>query len=556
MLSRLHIENYVLIDSLDITFPGGLSIITGRTGAGKSILLGALSLVLGGKADAGMIGAHGSGCVVEADFDVQDDSPLKAFFEENDLEWNGGHMTVRRVLHASGRSRCFIDDLPVQQSVLAELSASLVDIHSQHQTRLLSDAAWQLEALDRYAGSAALASEVRLLWKKSGTLRKSLAEIRERKARMTELREFNEVRLDRLTRAAIVPGELEELEAEQKRLANAEEIKEGLYTAESLLSPPDGGGVVSMLKEAEKSLQHVSRYVPEAEELSGRLASSRVELDDIISSLSALSDDVEVSPDRLQQVEDRLSTLYSLMKLHQVTDLDGLIAVRDRLAAELSEGEEIDDREQSLVRELESSEKAYADACRRLSKARQAAAGGFAREVTGQLRFMELEKASFRVEVSPVQGGPSGADAVRFLFSADGTREAEVARAASGGEMSRLMLSLKAMMARYAEMPTMIFDEIDTGVSGSAADAMGSVICSMGRDMQVIAITHLPQVAAKGNSHYLVTRNENPATGESVTGISEIAGEDRLLELARMLSGSALSEAAVRNAAELLKAQA
>ncbi len=556
MLSRLHIENYVLIDSLDITFPGGLSIITGRTGAGKSILLGALSLVLGGKADAGMIGAHGSGCVVEADFDVRDDSPLKAFFEENDLEWNGGHMTVRRVLHASGRSRCFIDDLPVQQSVLAELSASLVDIHSQHQTRLLSDTAWQLEALDRYAGSAALASEVRLLWKKSGTLRKSLAEIRERKARMAELREFNEARLDRLTRAAIVPGELEELEAEQKRLANAEEIKEGLYTAESLLSPPDGGGVVSMLKEAEKSLQHVSRYVPEAEELSGRLASSRVELDDILSSLSALSDDVEVSPDRLQQVEDRLSTLYSLMKLHQVTDLDGLIAVRDRLAAELSEGEQIDDREQSLVRELESSEKSYADACRRLSQARQAAAGGFAQEVAGQLRFMELEKASFRVEVSPVQGGPSGTDAVRFLFSADGTREAEVARAASGGEMSRLMLSLKAMMARYAEMPTMIFDEIDTGVSGSAADAMGSVICSMGRDMQVIAITHLPQVAAKGNSHYLVTRNENPATGESVTGISEIAGEDRLLELARMLSGSALSEAAVRNAAELLKAQA
>ena len=344
MLSRLHIENYVLIDSLDITFPGGLSIITGRTGAGKSILLGALSLVLGGKADAGMIGAHGSGCVVEADFDVRDDSPLKAFFEENDLEWNGGHMTVRRVLHASGRSRCFIDDLPVQQSVLAELSASLVDIHSQHQTRLLSDAAWQLEALDHYAGSAALASEVRLLWKKSGTLRKSLAEIRERKARMAELREFNEARLDRLTRAAIAPGELEELEAEQKRLANAEEIKEGLYTAESLLSPPDGGGVVSMLKEAEKSLQHVSRYVPEAEELSGRLVSSRVELDDILSSLSALSDDVEVSPDRLQQVEDRLSTLYSLMKLHQVTDLDGLIAVRDRLAAELSEGEQIDDR--------------------------------------------------------------------------------------------------------------------------------------------------------------------------------------------------------------------
>ena len=555
MLSRLHIGNYVLIDSLDIHFPGGLSIITGRTGAGKSILLGALSLVLGGKAGAELIGAHGDGCVVEAEFDVRDDSPLRAFFEENDLEWNGGHITVRRVLHASGRSRCFIDDLPVQQGVLAELSSFLVDIHSQHQTRLLTDAAWQLEALDRYAGSAALAEEVRALWKQAGTLRKSLVAVREQKARMAELQEFNQARLDRLVRAALVPGEVESLEAEQKRISHAEAIKEGLYTAESRLSPPDGGGVIAMLKEAEKSLQHVSGYVPEAEELSGRLASSRVELDDILSTLSRLGSDVEVSPERLQQVEDRLSVLYTLMKLHNVTDVDGLIAVRDRLAGELSESESLDDREISLQADLDAAEKAYADACDRLSRTRQGAAEGFSKAVSDQLRFMELEKASFRVEVSPVQPGPSGTDTVRYLFSADGVREAEVSKAASGGELSRIMLSLKAMMARYAEMPTMIFDEIDTGVSGSAADKMGSVICSMGKDMQVLAITHLPQVAAKGDSHYLVTKKENPATGESVTEISEIAGEDRLLELARMLSGSSLSEAAVRNAAELLKAQ-
>ena len=556
MLSRLHIENYVLIDSLDIQFPGGLSIITGRTGAGKSILLGALSLVLGGKAGAELIGTHGDGCVVEADFDVRDDSPLRAFFEENDLEWNGGHITVRRVLHASGRSRCFIDDLPVQQGLLTELSSSLVDIHSQHQTRLLTDAGWQLEALDRYAGSVTLAQEVRSLWKQTGTLRKSFAEVRAQKARMAELREFNEARLERLVRAALVPGEVESLEAEQKRLSNAEEIKEGFYMAEARLSPPEGGGVIALLKEAEKSLQHVSRYVPEAEELSSRVASSRVELDDILSTLTTLSDNVEISPDRLQQVEERLSTLYTLMKLHNVTDVEGLIAVRDRLSEELSEGETLDDRELSLKAQLDAAQKAYEDACGRLSQARHGAAEGFSKAVTDQLRFMELEKASFRVEVSPAESGPSGSDTVRFLFSADGTREAEVAKAASGGELSRIMLSLKAMMARYAEMPTMIFDEIDTGVSGSAADRMGSVICSMGADMQVIAITHLPQVAAKGNSHFLVTRDEDPATGESVTGISEIAGESRLLELARMLSGSSLTDAAVKNAAELLKAQA
>ena len=556
MLSRLHIENYVLIDSLDIHFPGGLSIITGRTGAGKSILLGALSLVLGGKAGAELIGVHGDGCVVEADFDVRDDSPLKAYFEENDLEWNGGHFTVRRVLHASGRSRCFIDDLPVHQGVLAELSSSLVDIHSQHQTRLLTDPAWQLEALDHYAGSAALAQEVRSLWKQAGTLRKELSSLREQQARMAEMREFNQARLDRLVRAALVPGEVEALEAEQKKLSHAETIKEGLYMAESRLSPAEGGGIISMLKEAEKSLQHVSGYVPEAEDLSGRMASARVELDDILSTLSALSEDIAVAPDRLQQVEERLSTLYTLMKLHNVTDADGLLAVRDRLSEELSESESFDERASALTARLAAGEKAYSEACDRLSKARRAAAEGFSAAVSDRLRFMELEKATFRVEVTPAQPGPSGADAVRFLFSADGLREAEVSKAASGGELSRIMLSLKAMMARYAEMPTMIFDEIDTGVSGSAADKMGSVICSMGVDMQVLAITHLPQVAAKGDAHYLVTKTDDPATGESVTGISLLSEDGRILEVARMLSGSSLTEAAVKNAAELLKARA
>ena len=556
MLSRLHIENYVLIDSLDIAFPGGLSIITGRTGAGKSILLGALSLVLGGKSDAGMIGTHGSGCVVEADFDVRDDSPLKAFFEENDLEWNGGHLTVRRVLSASGRSRSFVGDLPVPQNVLVELSASLVDIHSQHQTRLLTDAAWQLQALDRFAGCTELSQEVQRLWREAGRLRRELESVRTRIAQLSEQREFNEARLERLTRAAFVPGELEELEAEQKRLANAEDIREGFFAAETLLSPPEGAGVVTMLKEAERALSHAGKYVPEAESLSERLGSSRVEIDDILSTLTDLEERIEVSPVRLQQVEERLSTLYTLMKLHQVTDLEGLAAVRDRLSEELAGSESLADEEASLAAALSKAEEAYAGACQRLSAARLTAAPAFSDAVADKLRFMELEKAAFRVQVSPAAPGASGTDSVRFLFSADGTREVEVARAASGGEMSRLMLSLKAVMARYAEMPTMIFDEIDTGVSGSAADAMGSVICSMGRDMQVLAITHLPQVAAKGNAHFLVTKTEDPATGESVTGISQLSDEGRLMELARMLSGSSLTEAAVRNAAELLKAQA
>ena len=554
MLSRLHIRNYVLIDSLDISFPGGLIIITGRTGAGKSILLGALNLVLGGKAGPEMIGSHGDGCVVEADFELRSDSPFKAFFEENDLEWNDGQITIRRTVSAAGRSRSFIGDLPVPVGVLSEIAADLVDIHSQQQTRILTDAAYQLEVLDRYAGCSADTEACRALWKRLGALRKDYAALQERMSRQQEELEFNAARLERLNAARLVEGELEELEAEQKRLSNAEEIKENLYTAINALSPEEGGGVLSQLKDASRAINRAGKYIPEAESLEERMDASRTELDDILSALEDIAGGIEVSGDRLQQVEERLSALYTLMKLHRVTTLEELIAVRDRLQAEFGGAESLEEQSEQLKAEIRRTEAEYNTVGERLAKLRRDRCVAFSEAIAGELRFMELEKATFRAEVSETAPGATGKDAVRFLFSADGTREIEVGKAASGGEMSRIMLALKAMMARYTEMPTMIFDEIDTGVSGSAADKMGSVICAMGRDMQVLAITHLPQVAAKGDAHYLVTKNEDPATGESVTGISEISGEDRLLELARMLSGSSLTEAAIRNAAALIQA--
>ena len=554
MLSRLHIRNYVLIDSLDISFPGGLIIITGRTGAGKSILLGALNLVLGGKAGPEMIGAHGDGCVVEADFELRPDSPLKALFEENDLEWNDGLITIRRTISAAGRSRSFVGDIPVPVGVLGEIAAYLVDIHSQHQTRILTDSAYQMELLDHYGGNAADADACRALWKRLGALRREYEALEERIARQDEQREFDAARLERLNAARLVAGELEELEAEQKRLSNAEDIKENLFAATSALSPEEGGGVLSQLKEASRALSRAGKFIPEAQALGERMDASRTELDDILSALDDIAEGIEVSGDRLQQVEDRLSTLYTLMKLHRVTTVEELIAVRDRLQAEFGDAESLEEQLSRLSADIGKAESEYDALCHRLTVSRQHCSVGFSPEVEYQLRFMELEKATFRAEVTDAPPGPTGKDAVRFLFSADGGREIEVGKAASGGEMSRIMLALKAMMARHAEMPTMIFDEIDTGVSGSAADAMGSVICSMGSYMQVIAITHLPQVAAKGNAHYLVTKNEDPATGESVTGISEISGEDRLLELARMLSGSSLTDAAIRNAAALIQA--
>ena len=554
MLSRLHIENYVLIDSLDISFPGGLSIITGRTGAGKSILLGALSLVLGGKGGAEVIGAHGSGCTVEAEFEVGEHAALQAFFDENDLDWDDGRITLRRMLSAAGRSRSFVNDIPVQLGVLSGLSGLLIDIHSQDQTRLLSDAAWQLGVLDHFAGADETAGQVRRLWKQLGTLRRELEALRDRRRRAEQEKELQESRLERLREAGLTPGELEELEAEQQQLANAEEIKENLYGAESVLSPEEGGGVVSLLKEAEKSLTRAAKYVPSAEQLAERLASARVELDDIVAGVSELDEAVRVSPDRLSAVEERLSKLYSLMKLHQAGSIEELIDVRDRLAEEMSGLESLSDEEAALERRIRGTEGEYAASCETLSRARRAAAASFSAVVTDRLRFMELDRAVFRAEVSDVPESASGRDAVHFLFAADGIREAEVAKAASGGERSRIMLALKEVMAHHCAMPTLVFDEIDTGVSGSVADKMGSVICDMGKDMQVIAITHLPQVAAKGNAHFLVTRTENPATGESVTGISLLSEEDRLLEVARMLSGASLSEAAIRNAGELLKA--
>lgn len=546
MLRSLHVGNYVLIDSLDIDFPEGLVIITGQTGAGKSIILGALGLVLGAKADATLIGPHGETCVVEAEFDVAGDGTLRQLLQEGDLE-GSDRMVLRRVVNRSGRSRSFLNDEPVPLTFLQQIAGRLIDIHSQHQTLLLGDAAFRLDLLDHYAGNGDRLTVCRTAWKEWQELRKEWQAVTGRLRELTAERDYNESRFRRLEEAKLRPGELEELDAEQKQLAHAEEIKELLCGVEEAFSPSDDRIPLSqLLKEAGKQLSKASRFIPVLGPLSERLESARLELEDIAGEVSTANARMDVSPQRLEEVEDRMSLLYDLMGRQGVQTVEDLIALREQLSSALFDSAALESRAADLEQQVHAAENAYAAAASALHEARVRATEAFSAAIMASLRFLELERAVFAVDVQESPAGPSGRDTVRFLFSSTGREPVDVAKAASGGELSRIMLSLKAMMARYTAMPTMIFDEIDTGVSGSAADRMGSMIGEMGDDMQVFAITHLPQVAAKGKAHYLVTKTDD------VTAIRRLDDEERIQELARMLSGSVVTGAAVENAKALL----
>ncbi|MBE6235906.1 MAG: DNA repair protein RecN [Bacteroidales bacterium] len=555
MLSRLQVRNYVLIDSLEIEFPEGLIIITGQTGAGKSILLGALSLLMGAKADASMVSDGADNCVVEAEFETSDAS-LKDVLEDNEVEWDEGHLVIRRVVNRSGRSRSFVNDSPVPVNVLQEISSRLVDIHSQHQTLLLSDRNFQLDILDHYAGNSALRTECAGLHRELGALNSDLSALEARMARLAGERDYNEAQYRQLEAAALREGELEELEVEQKQLANAEEIKTALCSVEELFTAASSSGEVlsvdSTLKEADKALSKIIRYVPDLASLSERIDSCRRELDDILAEVEAVNSHTELSESRLEEVEDRMSLLYGLMQKHSCRTEAELIALRDSLSEALSDSTQLEEKREELCARIAQVQKSLQSVADLLHERRAGAVQSFSDAITGSIRDMELPYAVFEVELLPVSPGAAGRDMIQFRFSATGRNAVDVSKCASGGEMSRIMLSLKSMMARYTNMPTMIFDEIDTGVSGSVADKMGSVICSMGENMQVFAITHLPQVAAKGSAHYLVSKTIDPSSSKAVSTIEKLSAEQRVLEVARMLSGSELTDAAIANAKSLL----
>ena len=564
MLKALHIKNYVLIDSLDIEFPAGLVIITGQTGAGKSILLGALSLVMGSRADSSVIGAAGDNCVVEAEFEVNDeDGSLRQYLDENEIDFDPvdgkGQLTIRRILNSNGRSRSFVNDSPAPLKVLSMLSSRLIDIHSQHETMLLRDKQFQMSMLDHFAGDSGLLQSCRTRWERLTGLKNDLDEVNANLSRTNAEKDYNQAQFERLDSAHLKDGELEELETEQKQLANAEEIKSSLYQVENYFSPSgddaqdDRMSIDSMLKDSSRILDKLSSYIPSVSALSERIESARLELDDVLSEVSDLESGTEISDEKLQEVEERLSLLYDLLKKYSCTQVSELIELKDRLSESLADTSVLEARKSALEKEIGEAEKDLADACSDLHDARAKAVPGFSENICNSIRSLELDRAVFDVVLEPGKPGPDGSDTILFRFSSTGKSPVDVAKCASGGEMSRIMLCLKAMMARYTNMPSMIFDEIDTGVSGSVADKMGSMICSMGDYMQVFAITHLPQVAAKGDAHYIVTKEFDG--DRAISSIRKISGDDRVMEVARILSGSRVTPEAIANAKSLLESK-
>ena len=550
MLKSLFIQNFVLIDSLDICFNPGFSVITGETGAGKSIILGALSLVLGQRADGKSIKQGADKCVIEAVFDVSK-YQLEPFFLGNDLEYDPESCILRRELYASGKSRAFVNDSPVPLAILKELGTKLIDIHSQHQNLLLGDNRFQLRVVDVMAENEILL----ILYKKEYTryqgLRKALSALKERAAQSKQEEDYIRFQLDQLEEANLQPNEQEELEQEQETLSHAEEIKSSLYRVSSCLDGEEQG-VVSLLKESLSSMDALERYFPRTKEIAERLRSAYIDLNDLASEMEGMIEDVEFNPDRLAWVNERLDSLYALQQKHRVSSVDDLIALRDQFRAQLTDIESFDEQIAALEKQVQDAYKELLQQAAVLSEQRKVAAVAFAQQLVQMVAPLGMPHTRFQVEVVPRKEPESdGMDEIRFLFSANKSMALQpVAQTASGGEISRLMLCIKAMIAGFTALPTIIFDEVDTGVSGDIADKMGHIMQDLGSKMQVFAITHLPQIAAQGEAHYFVYKED--VKDRTLTRIRPLDKEERIREVARMLSGSALTEASLANAKDLL----
>ncbi|HIZ85819.1 MAG TPA: DNA repair protein RecN [Candidatus Coprenecus stercoravium] len=536
MLSRLSISNYALINSLDITFPDGLIIITGETGAGKSILLGALSLVLGKRADAAVFSDNTRNCVVEAEFHDKD----------------GGEYILRRVITPSGRSRSFLNDEPVSLAELTAISSKIIDIHEQHQHLLLTSPDFRLSIIDHFAGTASLLDDYRKVYADYESKEAEVAVLEKTIAEAERDAEYRQFQLGKLAEAALVPDEMEALEQEQKALAHAEDIRSGLDSAYSALNPEDMS-VAGQLKDAAARLSRCVSYNPELQGLVDRLESCRIEVSDIENEIETVSSGISVSPHRLAEVEERMSLIYSLERKYGCRNVEELIALRDSLAASIDNTGLMQERLTGLKGELSALKKQMETLAGQLSGQRRSASSALSVKLQEAVRSLEMPMAVFKAEVIPSGRLTStGGDSLEFKFSANGASSLrDISKVASGGELSRVMLALKGLLAGYTSMPTMIFDEIDTGVSGRIADKMGDMIGSMGENMQIFAITHLPQIASKKGTHYVVYK-EFGEDGKASTNIRRVEGEDRVREVARMLSGSELTPAALENARELL----
>ena len=550
MLRSLYIQNYALIEKLDIGFEQGFSVITGETGAGKSIILGAIGLLLGQRADVKSIRTGATKCVIEARFDISN-YHMEPFFEENELDYEE-ECILHRELYATGKSRAFINDTPAQLAQMKELGELLIDIHSQHQNLLLNKEGFQLNVLDLLAHDDAALCEYQTVYKQWKQAQSDLNKLLERAARDKSDEDYIRFQWEQLEEARLVQGEQGELEQEAEMLSHAEDIKASLYKVNQLFNN-DEGGLLSDLKECCHAMSDLQSVYPVAEELAGRLESAYIELKDIADEISGREEQVEFNPARLEEVNERLNLIYSLQQKHRVNTVDDLIALRDDYAARLASISSSDEEVEALRKHSEELQTETRRQAARLTEARRKAAREVEQQMASRLVPLGMPNVRFAVEMGErKEPGPHGMDTVSFLFSANKNSTLQsISSVASGGEIARVMLSLKAMIAGAVKLPTIVFDEIDTGVSGEIADRMADIMQEMAdNNRQVISITHLPQIASRGHAHYKVYKKDNET--ETNSHIRRLTKEERVEEIAHMLSGATLTEAALNNARTLL----
>ena len=549
MLTHLYIKNFTLIDELDIDFHSGFSVITGETGAGKSIVLGAIGLLLGNRADIKQIKTGQERCIVEAHFDLSR-YHLQSFFTDNDIDFDAADCIVRREVNSNGKSRAFINDTPVSLTQMKELGTQLIDIHSQHQNLLLNQEDFQLSVCDIIANSHSALESYGSSFKELVEKRKSFQSLQETIQRSKDNEEFTRFQYKELEEASLVEGEQSELEQRSEMMSHSEEIKSGLYDADMILS--NVPNVVEHLKTAVSKLQSIEKIYPASVELAERMESCYIELRDLQQEISHQVYNIDFDPAELDQINQRLDLLNTLQHKHRVESVEELIGIREQLAEQLSHIENSDEELHELEQQIGKLEEVCLQKAQKLTVLRKKAAKQIEKEMQSRLVPMGIPHVRFQVEFTPKELSHDGADKVSFLFSANSSSPLQpVSQVASGGEIARVMLSLKAMISGAVKLPTIVFDEIDTGVSGKVAEKMAQIMQEMGNnDRQVISITHLPQIAALGKIHYKVTKEETKQ-GTS-TRMTQLTTEERVKEVAQMLSGSSITAAAIDNAKVLL----
>lgn len=553
MLKKLDIRNFTLIDHLEMALYPGFSVITGETGAGKSIVIGAIGLLLGNRADAKQVKRGCDKCIIEATFDlsIYHSDVLKDFFEDNDLDYEPEGCLLRREVNANGKSRAFINDTPVTLALMRELGEQLIDVHSQHQNLLLSKEDFQLNVVDIIARDRQQLADYRAAFAEYRSAQRRLEELREQIATSRDNEDFLRFQQKELSEANLASGEQEQLEQEAELMSHAEDIKRALHEADYGLSGDDTG-IVNLTRSIAAQLRSVADVYPEAQELAERLESCFVELKDISQEIASKVDDVEYDPQRFNLITQRLDTIYTLQQKFHVQTVDELLDRLNGINAQLDNIDNSDEELQELERSVEKLHAVCVEKAVVLTDMRRKSATVVEQELSKLLVPLGIPKVRFKVDVSPADLSTNGADKVMFLFSANSSTDMQpVSQVASGGEIARVMLSLKAMISKAIGLPTIIFDEIDTGVSGRVAEQMAHIMRDMGKaNRQVICITHLPQIAAAGSTHYKVAKQETEQG--TVSTMTQLSDEQRITEIAQMLSGSDVSQAAVDNAKSLL----